>query len=114
LDVKKLTEAVAMLTKLVTDKENTPPGNNNNTTNSGARKQFTGVRNMGAYCHSHEYHPAGTGHTSATCKYKKEGHKDDTTWGSTHGGNDHWPTNNRVSTAQQEHATYKGKTKPTA
>jgi gas vesicle protein len=113
-DVKKLTEAVAMLTKLVTDKENTPPGNTNNTANSGTRKQFTGVRNMGAYCYTHGYHPAGTGHTSVTCKYKKEGHKDNATWGSTHGGNDHWPANNRVSTAQQEHATYKGKTKPTA
>ncbi len=59
-DVKKLTEAVAMLTKLVTDKENTPPGNTNNTANSGTRKQFTGVRNMGAYCYTHGYHPAGT------------------------------------------------------
>ena len=103
-----------MLTKLVTDKKNTPSDNNNSNTNDGTRKQFTGVRNMGAYCHSHGYHPAGTGHTSTTCKNKKEGHKDEATWGSIHGGNDHWPTKNQVSTAQQEHETYKGKTKPTA
>ena len=110
-DVKKLTEAVAKLTRMVADKESSPPGNNNSSTNS---KQYTGVRNMGAYCHSHGYHPVGIGHTSATCKYKKEGHKDEATWGSTHGGNDRWPPKIRVSVAQQEHATYKGKTKPTA
>lgn len=113
-DVKWLTEAVAKLTKMVADKENAPPNNSNTGTSNATRKQYTGVRNMGAYCHSHGYHPAGEGHTSATCKYKKEGHKDEATWGSTLGGNDHWPTSTRVSATQQTHATYKGKTKPTA
>jgi hypothetical protein len=72
-DVKQLTEALAQLTKMVTNKENKPPSNSN-TRGRCSDKQYTGVRKMGAYCSPHGYHPAGTGHTSTMCKYKKEGH----------------------------------------
>ncbi len=72
-DVKKLTKALAQLTKLVTNKANKPPSNNN-AGGSHADKQFTGIHNMSAYCHSHGYHPGEKNHDSKTCKYKKEVH----------------------------------------
>jgi hypothetical protein len=35
------------------------------------------------------------------------------TWNNILGGNNHWPATTLVATAQQNHATYKNKTKPT-
>ena len=77
------------------------------------RPQMKKLRNMGAYCHSHGFHPAGEDHTSATCSWKKEGHKDEATWTNRMGGDEFWPTAKRVATAQQEHTTWKGKAAPT-
>jgi hypothetical protein len=48
-DVKRLTEAVAKLTKMVADKENAPPSNSNTGTNNATRKQYTGVRNYATW-----------------------------------------------------------------
>jgi hypothetical protein len=113
VDEKKLTKALAQLTKLVTNKENKPPSNNN-VGGCCADKQFTGICNMGAYCHSHGYHPVEKNHDSNTCKYKKEEHNAKATWNNRLGGNKHWPTTTCVAIAQQNHTMYKGKSKPTA
>jgi hypothetical protein len=112
-DVKQLTEALAQWTKMVTDKENKPPSNIN-TGGRRSNKQYTGVRSMGAYCSSHGYHPAKMGHTSTMRKYKKEGHNNAAVWGNILGGNDHWPATTCIAIVQQDHATYKNKSKPTA
>ncbi len=112
-DLKKLTKALAQLTEMVTNKENKPPSNSN-TGGRRSDKQFMGMRKMGAYCSSHVYHSARMGHTSTTCKYKKEGHSNVAVWGNILGGNDHWPATMRVAIMQQDHTTYKNKSKPTA
>ncbi len=110
-DVNQLAEALAQFMKMVTNKENKPPSNSN-TGGHRSDKQYMGVRNMGAYCSSHGYHPVGTGHTSTTCKYKKEGHNNAAVWGNILG--DVWPATMRVTIAQQDHVMYKNKSKPTA
>jgi hypothetical protein len=98
---------------MVTDKENNPPSNSN-TGGRHSDKQYTGMRNMGAYCSSHGYLPARMGHTSTTCKYKTEGHNNAAVWGIILGSNDHWLATTRIVIVQQDHATYKNKSKPTA
>jgi hypothetical protein len=89
-DVKQLIKTLTQLTKMVTNKESKPPSNSN-TGGQRSDKQYTGVRNMGAYWSSHGYHPAEMGHTSTTCKYKKEGHNNTAVLGNILGGKDHWP-----------------------
>jgi hypothetical protein len=117
-DVKILTEALAQLTKMVTNKENKVIDKENKASNTNtqalwANKQHTGVCNMGAYCHSYGYHPAGKDHNSSTCKYKKDGHNEAATWNNILGENEHWPATTRMAIAQQNHLTYKIKTTPT-
>jgi hypothetical protein len=120
VDIKKLMEALAQLTKMVTDKENKVTNKENKAPNTNTQtcrtnKQYTGVRNMGAYCHSHGYHPAGKDHNnnSATCKYEKDRHNKGATWNNILGGNNHLPATTCMAIAQQNHATYKNMTKPT-
>jgi hypothetical protein len=96
---------------MVTSKKNKAP--NTNTQARHANKQYTGVCNMGAYCHSHRYHPASKYHNSMTCKYKKDGHNKAATWNNILGGNDHWPATTSVAITQQNHGMFKNKTKPT-
>ena len=46
------------------------------------------MSNMGGYCWSCGYNPVGKSHTSATCKRKAPGHKDDATAGDRMGGSE--------------------------
>jgi hypothetical protein len=111
-EIKKLTATITLMaSKLAANGENANP--NTATDRESRRPQMKKLRNMGAYCHSHGFHPAGEDHTSATCSWKKEGHKDEATWTNRMGGDEFWPTAKRVATAQQEHTTWKGKAAPT-
>jgi hypothetical protein len=113
--IKALTDTV---TKLLTLKENIDPNAGGGGEKKGDRKsrrpQATKLRNIGAYCHSHGFHPVGADHSSATCSWKKAEHKTEATWGNHIGGGDmYWPTAKRVAIEQQEHPTWKGKAAPT-
>jgi hypothetical protein len=72
-EIKKLTAAIAQLTANAT--KNNENANPNTATGSNAtqRLQIKNTRNMGAYCHSHGFHPVGDDHTSVTCGWKKGG-----------------------------------------
>ena len=104
--IKALTDAVA---KLVTAKENIEPNAGGGSGKKGEREsrrpQATKLRNMGAYCHSHGFHPVGADHNSATCSWKKAEHKTEATWGNYLGGDMYWPLAKRVAIKQQEHPT---------
>ncbi len=91
--IKALTDAVA---KLVAVKENKNPNAGGGGGKNGDRKsrcqQMTKLRNMGAYCHSHGFHPVGVNHDSATCGWKNPEHKTEATWGNCLGGDMFWPS----------------------
>ncbi len=112
--IKALTDTVA---KLVASKENidvnADGGGEKKRDCECRRPQATKLRNMGAYCHSHGFHPIGADHNSTTCSWKKAEHKTDATWGNRLGGDMYWPTAKRVAIEQQEHPTWKGKAAPT-
>ena len=113
--IKALTDTVA---KLVS-KENKNPNVGGGGEKTGdrdresRRPQATKLRNMGAYCHSHGFHPVGADHNSGTCSWKKAEHKNEATWGNRLGGDLYWPTAKRVAIEQHEHPTWKGKAPPT-
>ncbi len=110
--IKTLTDAIATLTKSLANKENASPNTGN--TNSGTTPcMFHWMRNMGAYCWSHGHHPVGAKHTSSTCTKKKEGHNNDVTTRNHQGGDNFWPTNNKVKESQQDHPSFKRKKAPT-
>ena len=113
--IKALTKAVA---KLSTGAKSGDENANPNTarvkgTNASRCPQYTKPRNMGAYCHSHGFHPVGDDHTSATCKWKKEGHKDEATWSNWLSGNTFWPTDKAVALTQHNHSSWNSKSAPT-
>jgi hypothetical protein len=92
----KLTDIVA---KLVL-KENKNPnvgGGGEKKGDRDRRPQATKLRNMGAYCHSHGFHPVGAGHNSMTCSYKKAEHNTEATWEHRLEGDMYWPTAKRVA-----------------
>ena len=66
--IKALTDAVA---KLADAKENKDPnagrGGGKNGDRESRRPQMMKLRNMGAYCHSHGFHPVGADHDSVNC-----------------------------------------------
>ena len=67
-EIKKLTATIAsMATKLNNGENINPNGGDNEQTR---RPQMKKLRNMGAYCSSHGFHPVGIKHDSATCIYK--------------------------------------------
>ena len=112
LQIKLLTDAVALLAKNSNNKENEPK----NKRTGGATKekeQYTKPRSMGNYCWTHGYHPAGANHSSATCTWKKEGHDITATWTNRKGGCVYWPNPIRVRVEDQAHGTYAGKVAPT-
>jgi hypothetical protein len=112
-EIKKLTATIAsMATKL--NSENINP----NSGNSGGREQdrrpqMKKLRNMGAYCSLHGFHPVGIKHDSVTCIYKKPEHKSKATWCNRLGGDMFWPNAKRVTVEQQDHPSWKGKQAPT-
>jgi hypothetical protein len=112
--IKALTDAVA---KLAAASENKVPNAVGTEGKKGhhdnRRPQQTPLRNMGAYCSSHGFHPVGVNHNSATCKRKRPEHKSEATWGNRLGGSTSWPTATRVAVVQHNHPTWKGKAAPT-
>jgi hypothetical protein len=68
---------------------------------------------MGGYCWSHGHHPVGVKHTSGTCTKKKDGHVDDATTNARKGGDNFWPTIQKVRESQQDHVSFKGQAAPT-
>jgi len=115
VQIKALTDAVA---KLVDAKENKDPntggGEGKNRDCKSRRLQMTKLRNMGAYCHSHGFHPVGADHDSVNCSWKKSEHKTKATWGNCLDGDMFWPSSKRVAIEQQDHPTWKGKVAPKA
>ena len=110
-EIKKLTATIAsMATKL--NNENTNP-NSGNSGGSSRRPQMTKLRNMGAYCSSHGFHPVGLNHNSAICTYKKPKHKIKATWCNRLGGNMFWSNTKHITVEQQERPSWKGKEAPT-
>jgi hypothetical protein len=110
--LNSLHDAVAKLTLAVANKENTG-GNGSGGGRDREKKPYAKTRCMGAYCWSHGWHPIGENYTSATCNYKREGHKTDATFTNIMGGSQIWPARDRVMPSQQTHATFAGKSKPT-
>ncbi len=110
--IKSLTKAPALLTKSLANKENKP--SNRPTRSNCQARQYTKPQSMGCYCWSHGFHPTGMNHTSATCKWKKEGHDATDTWTNRLGRCLLWLPPNRVKNEDQTHAIYAGKTAPTS
>ncbi len=77
-----------------------------------AQVQYTKPRNMGCYCSSDDFHPAGESHTSITCNRKYANHNAMVTWNNRKGGSVYWPPPIHVSIKQQSHPTYAGKSAP--
>jgi hypothetical protein len=109
--LKTLTNAMAMLTAALANKENQKP-NNSGSGGNGTKKPWKKSRCMGGYCWSHGYHPTGDNNTSTTCTYKKEGHRDNVTATNIMGGSAYWPPEHRVIATQRTHASYAGKAIP--
>ena len=110
--LKSLHNAVAKLALTLVNKENTG-GNSSGGGRDQEKKPYAKTCCMGAYCWSHGWHPVGENHTSATCNYKKEGHKTNATFANIMGGSQIWPARHCVMPSQQTHATFAGKSKPT-
>jgi hypothetical protein len=116
-EIKKLTATIAAMTAKMSNNENHNP--NIGTNRDGGRKhvarwpQMTRLRNMGAYCHSHGFHPVGGNNNRTTCNWKKDGHNSAATWTNRLGGDMCWPCAKRVTIKQHEHPTWKGKSAPT-
>jgi hypothetical protein len=115
--IKKLTATIAAMAMKMTNNENR---DHNRGANGGGgsncvsrRPQMTKMRNMGAYCSSHGFHPVGAHHNSANCSWKKPKHNIAATWINHLGGNTFWPHARRVAIKQQDHPTWKGKSAPT-
>ena len=70
-EIKELTATIAAMTAKMSNNENCDP--NIGANRDGGRERVTrrpqmkGLRNMGAYCHSHGFHPVGANHDSTTC-----------------------------------------------
>ncbi len=114
--IKLLTDTVALLSKLLTNKENNgnngSGGSGSGSNGLGGGRDFKYTRNMGNYCWSHDHHPVGAKHTSIACTNKKEGHQDAATATNCMGGDNFWPGTNKVRPSHQGHASCKGKSTP--
>jgi hypothetical protein len=77
-EIKKLTATIAAMTAKMSNNENRDSNIGANRDSGRERvtrwPQMTRLRNMGAYCHSHGFHPVGANHDSTTCNQKKDGH----------------------------------------
>jgi hypothetical protein len=84
-EIKKLTATITSMATKINGNSNPNPNGKNINPNSGAREgrqghPFKKLRNMGAYCSSHGFHPIGIKHNSVACIYKKPEHKSKATW----------------------------------
>ena len=101
-----------MATKL-TNNENKDPNAKGATGDRSRRPQSKKIRNIGAYCHSHGFHPVSADHNSMNCLWKKPEHIDATTWTNRLGGDMFWPSAKCVTIEQHDHPMWKGKSAPT-
>jgi hypothetical protein len=91
-EIKKLTATIAAMAAKMTNNENWDPncgasgGGSSNHVNR--QPQMKKIRNMGAYCSLHGFHPVGANHTSVTCRneWRKLEHNIATTWTNRLGG----------------------------
>jgi hypothetical protein len=71
VEIKKFTATISsMATKLNCENINPNSGNSGGSEQT-RRPQMKKLRNTGAYCSSHGFHPVGIKHDSVTCIYKK-------------------------------------------
>jgi hypothetical protein len=112
-EIKKLTATIAAMATKLTNNKNKDPNAEGATGDRSRRPQAKKIRNMGAYCHSHGFHPVGADHNSTNCLWKKPEHNDAATWTNRIGGDMFWPSAKRVAIAQYDHPTWKGKSTPT-
>ena len=113
-EIKKLTATIAaMATKLPNNENKNPNARGGTGDGESRRPQMKKLRNMGAYCHTHGFHPVGVDHDSANCGWKNNDHNIAATWTNRLGGNIYWPTAKRVAVEQHKHHTWKGKSAPT-
>ncbi len=126
--IKAMVDQIAQLNKAMANKENRPNSGSSGGSSGGsgrgggglqererghAQVQYTKPQNMGCYCFSHGFHPAGKNHTSATCNWKQSNHDTTATWNDRKGGSVNWPLPIHVSIEQQSHPTYAGKSAST-
>ncbi len=117
--IKKLTATIAAMATKMTNNENLDPKSGasaGGSSNCVSRQpQMKKIRNMGAYCSSHGFHPVGTNHDSVTCRneWRKPKHNIVATWTNCLGGNTYWPSAKQVAIEQQDHPIWKGKSAPT-
>ena len=120
-EIRQLSEAMKVLAVAMNKENNNPnksqekndnPNKSQEKTNR-ERRVFPYLRSMGGYCHSCGFHPIRVGHTSNTCKKKKDGHSKDATWNNQMDGSTVCPNKEDVAPKQQNKETYKGKLAPT-
>ncbi len=113
-EIKKLTTTITLVTSKFNGKNINPNKEDHGGSKQNSRRpQIKTLRNMGAYCSLHIFHPVGLNHNSTTCNRKKPKHKTEATWSNRLGGDMYWPTANRVAVKQQSHPSWKGMTAPT-
>ncbi len=113
-EIKKLTATIAAMATKLTNNKNRDPNAGGATGNCESRRpQMKKLRNMGAYCHSHGFHPVGANHDSANCGRKKPNHNVAATWTNQLGGDMFWPSAKRAAIEQHDHHMWKGKSAPT-
>jgi hypothetical protein len=113
-EVKKLTTTIAlMIGKFNGENINPNKEDHGGSKQNSRRPQMKKLRNMGAYCSLHGFHPLGCNHNSTTCNWKKPEHKTEATWSTRLGGDMYWPTAKWVAVKQQSHPLWKQMTAPT-
>jgi hypothetical protein len=110
-EIKKLTATIAAMAAKMTNNKNWDP---NSGTSGGSssncmsrQPQMKKIRNMGAYCSLHGFHPVGANHNSITCRneWGKPTHNIAATWTNRLGGKTFWPSAKQVAIEQQDHPT---------
>ena len=97
-EIKKLTVTIAAMAVKMTNNENKDPSARGATGDHQSRRpQMKKLNNMGAYCHSHGFHPVGADHDSVNCGWKKPDHNVAATWTNRLGGDMFWPSTKRVA-----------------
>jgi hypothetical protein len=100
-EIKNLTTTIALMTSKLNGKNINPNKEEHGGSEQNSRRsQRKTLRNMGAYCSSHGFHPVGLNHNSTTCNRKKPEHKTEATWSNRLGGDMYWPTANWVAVEQ--------------
>jgi hypothetical protein len=113
-EIKKLTATIASMANKINGKNINPnSGESGGGERDSRRPQMKKLRNMGAYCSLHGFHPVGLNHDSTTCNWKKPEHKIEATWCNRLGGDLYWPNAKRVAIEQQNHPSWNGKAAPT-